>query len=119
MLQLDIVAEFELDQTVLESTAESNEEFSCQTRGGAAKRGALGPFGLLVLADDGLTERTPVYFYVVKGSGGTVNTYFCADQTRCVLSFPLYLMLLDYEFMNHRIKTFKTRSSHLINCLNS
>ncbi|KAM5572818.1 hypothetical protein ABKV19_012731 [Rosa sericea] len=80
--QLDIVAEFELDQKVVESAAESNEEFSCQTSGGAAKRGALGPFGLLVLADDSLSERTPVYFYVVKGSGGTVNTYFCADQTR-------------------------------------
>ncbi|KAL6181963.1 hypothetical protein ACLB2K_048610 [Fragaria x ananassa] len=84
--QLDIVAEFELDQTVLESTAESNEEFSCQTSGGAGKRGALGPFGLLVLADEGLTERTPVYFYVVKGSGGTVNTYFCADQTRSTVA---------------------------------
>lgn len=89
---MDIVAEFELDQKVVESAAESNEEFSCQTSGGAAKRGALGPFGLLVLADDSLSERTPVYFYVVKGSGGTVNTYFCADQTRCVLRFLLYLI---------------------------
>ncbi|PRQ18113.1 Acid beta-fructofuranosidase 2, vacuolar [Rosa chinensis] len=79
--RLDIVAEFELDQKVIESAAESNKEFSCQTSGGAAKLGALGPFGLVVLADDCLSERTdPVYFYVVKGSGGTVNTYFCADQ---------------------------------------
>lgn len=80
--QLDIVAEFELDKKALESAAESNEEFSCQTSGGAAKRGALGPFGLLLLADSSLSEHTPVFFYVAKGSGGTVNTYFCADQTR-------------------------------------
>lgn len=89
ILQLDIVAEFELDKKALESAAESNEEFSCQTSGGAAKRGALGPFGLLLLADSSLSEHTPVFFYVAKGSGGTINTYFCADQTRYILSFSL------------------------------
>lgn len=79
---MDIVAEFELDKKVLESVAESNEAFSCNTSGGAAKRGALGPFGLLVLADESLSEQTPVYFYVAKGPGGIVDTFFCADQTR-------------------------------------
>ncbi|EEF29810.1 acid beta-fructofuranosidase [Ricinus communis] len=80
--QLDIVAEFELDKKVLANAAESNEEFSCKTSRGAAHRNALGPFGLLVLADESLAEQTPVYFYVAKGKNGTLKTFFCTDQKR-------------------------------------
>ncbi|KAK7389286.1 hypothetical protein VNO78_24152 [Psophocarpus tetragonolobus] len=80
--QLDIVAEFEIDKESLEKTVESNEEYTCSTSGGAAQRGALGPFGLLVLADDGLSESNPVYFYVTKGSNGNLKTSFCSDQSR-------------------------------------
>lgn len=80
--QLDIVAEFEIDKNVLENTAETNEEFSCSTSHGAAHRSALGPFGLLVLADESLAEHTPVYFYVTKGFNGTLKTFFCTDQSR-------------------------------------
>nr|AFR69121.1 vacuolar invertase [Manihot esculenta] len=80
--QLDIVAEFELDKDALMKTAESTEEFSCKTSRGAAHRSALGPFGLLVLADDSLAEQTPVYFYINKGSNGTFKTFFCTDQSR-------------------------------------
>ena len=83
MQQLDIVAEFEIDKEDLEKTrAQSNAEYNCGTSGGAAQRGALGPFGLLVLADQGLSEYTPVYFYVVKGSDGHLKTSFCSDQSR-------------------------------------
>ncbi|KAK7309037.1 hypothetical protein RJT34_05459 [Clitoria ternatea] len=84
--QLDIVAEFEIDKEALENTSQSNEEYKCGTSGGAAKRGALGPFGLLVLADDKLSEYTPVYFYVVKGSDGHLKTSFCSDQSRSSLA---------------------------------
>ncbi|GAV85479.1 Glyco_hydro_32N domain-containing protein/Glyco_hydro_32C domain-containing protein/DUF3357 domain-containing protein [Cephalotus follicularis] len=80
--QLDIIAEFELDKEGLKRTAEANVEFSCSTSGGAAQRGALGPFGLLVLADDGLSEQTPVYFYIAKGTDGNLKTFFCTDQSR-------------------------------------
>ncbi|KAK9203536.1 hypothetical protein WN943_013791 [Citrus x changshan-huyou] len=80
--QLDIVAEFELDKAALEKTAESNVEFSCSSSEGSAERGALGPFGLLVLADDSLSEQTPVYFYIAKGKDGSLKTYFCTDQSR-------------------------------------
>ncbi|XP_020217882.1 acid beta-fructofuranosidase isoform X2 [Cajanus cajan] len=79
--QLDIVAEFEIDKEALEKTVESNMEYKCSTSGGAAERGALGPFGLLVLADDDLSEYTPTYFYVVKGSDGHLKTFFCSDQS--------------------------------------
>lgn len=81
--QLDIVAEFEVDKKALEETAKANyTEFSCSTSGGAVQRGALGPFGLLVLADDIRSEQTPVYFYIVKGSDGNLKTFFCTDQSR-------------------------------------
>ncbi|XP_027361084.1 acid beta-fructofuranosidase isoform X2 [Abrus precatorius] len=84
--QLDIVAEFDIDKESLEKTAESNVEYKCGSSGGAAARGALGPFGLLVLADDGLSEYTPVYFYVVKGSDGHLKTSLCSDQSRSSLA---------------------------------
>lgn len=82
MVQLDIIAEFELDKKALESASEDNVEFSCSTSGGAAQRNALGPFGLLVLADESLAEQTPVYFYVAKGTNGALKTFWCADQSR-------------------------------------
>ena len=95
MQQLDIVAEFEIDKEALEKTAQSNVAYECSTSGGAAHRGALGPFGLLVLADDGLSEYTPVYFYVTKGSNGYLQTSICSDQTRyCTTCFELEAMLL-------------------------
>lgn len=92
MQQLDIVAEFEIEKEALENTPQSNVEYMC---GGASERGALGPFGLLVLADDGLSEYTSVYFYVVKGSDGLVQTSFCSDQSRYFhLDVVLFLLSL-------------------------
>ncbi|GKV38090.1 hypothetical protein SLEP1_g46036 [Rubroshorea leprosula] len=80
--QLDIIAEFEIDKEALDKAAETDEKFSCEKSGGAADRGALGPFGILVLAEETLTEQTPVYFYIVKGTGGTFRTFFCTDNSR-------------------------------------
>ncbi|KAL8534279.1 hypothetical protein ACS0TY_010329 [Phlomoides rotata] len=82
--QLDIVASFEMDK---EAMGEEEEEedvlaYDCTTSGGAATRGVLGPFGILVLADDALAEFTPIYFYVAKGPNGTLDTHFCADELR-------------------------------------
>jgi len=82
MKQLDIVAEFEIDKKALEKTGQSNKEYKCSTSGGSTERGTIGPFGLLVLADDDLSEYTPTYFYVVKGSHGQLKTSFCSDQSR-------------------------------------
>ncbi|KAL2595218.1 hypothetical protein AAZV13_11G028100 [Glycine max] len=84
--QLDIVAEFEIDKEALEKTGQSNKEYKCSTSGGATERGAIGPFGLLVLADDDLSEYTPTYFYVVRGSDGQLKTSFCSDQSRSSLA---------------------------------
>ncbi|KAK8490991.1 hypothetical protein V6N13_139794 [Hibiscus sabdariffa] len=80
--QLDIIAEFEVDKEALKKANGVHLSFSCKSSGGAAERGALGPFGLLVLADESLSEQTPVYFYIGKSSDGKLNTFFCNDLSR-------------------------------------
>ncbi|KAB1210851.1 Beta-fructofuranosidase, soluble isoenzyme I [Morella rubra] len=77
--QLDIYAEFEIESLgIFEKTNE--EEGGCI--GGAAGRSSLGPFGLLVIADETLSELTPIYFLPSNTSDGSTTTYFCADETR-------------------------------------
>uniref|UniRef100_A0A7N0V9B9 Uncharacterized protein n=1 Tax=Kalanchoe fedtschenkoi TaxID=63787 RepID=A0A7N0V9B9_KALFE len=80
--QLDLVAEFEVHGDALESTTNTAEGYDCGSSGGSSQRGALGPFGLLVLSDARLVEQTPVYFYIAKGSDRKLRTFFCADQSR-------------------------------------
>jgi beta-fructofuranosidase len=81
--QLDIVAEFEVDRRAVAALNEADVGYNCSTSGGAAGRGALGPFGLLVLADRRrLREQTAVYFYVAKGPDGGLTTHFCQDESR-------------------------------------
>lgn len=81
-LQLDIVATFDIDTTTVEASLEADVGYNCTTSGGSSSRGVFGPFGLVVLAEDSLTEQTPVYFYIAKGTDGVANTYFCADQSK-------------------------------------
>ncbi|XP_062217918.1 sucrose:sucrose 1-fructosyltransferase-like [Phragmites australis] len=80
--QLDILAEFELDKHAVMAINEADVGYNCSTSGGAANRGALGPFGLLVLADNHRREQTAVYFYVAKGLDGRLTTHFCQDESR-------------------------------------
>ncbi|GJN02218.1 hypothetical protein PR202_ga19548 [Eleusine coracana subsp. coracana] len=80
--QLDIEAVFEVDASALEAVTEVDVVYNCSTSGGAAGQGLLGPFGLLVLADDDLTEQTAVYFYMAKGTDGRLKTFFCQDDLR-------------------------------------
>lgn len=85
MFQLDINAEFEIEKEAFDRISGSDELYRCNTSGGAAQRGGLGPFGLLVFADEKLTEQTPVYFYIVKGTDGHLKTFFCSDESRFVV----------------------------------
>ncbi|KAL8166534.1 hypothetical protein V2J09_008033 [Rumex salicifolius] len=84
--ELDIMAEFEVDQEALERLPGLDEQYSCSASGGSSRRGALGPFGLLVLSSDDLIEQTPVYFYIVKDTNGTLTTFFCTDVSRSSLA---------------------------------
>ncbi|CAM8993453.1 unnamed protein product [Rhodiola kirilowii] len=83
--QLDIEAEFEVDEESLKATVSEDDvdaDYICGDKLGAAStRGKLGPFGLLTIADEALTEFTPIYFYITK-INGTSKTWFCTDQTR-------------------------------------
>lgn len=81
-MQLDIVASFKLDEEAVEAAAVGDVGYDCPTSGGAANRGVLGPFGIVVLADNNLIELTPIYFYVTKGSNGKAEAHFCADELR-------------------------------------
>nr|CAB3487777.1 unnamed protein product [Digitaria exilis] len=80
--QLDIEAVFEVDAAAVEAVKEAEVGFNCSTSAGAAGRGMLGPFGLLVLADEHLSEQTAVYFYLAKGTDGSLKTFFCQDDLR-------------------------------------
>ncbi|KNA16664.1 hypothetical protein SOVF_087020 [Spinacia oleracea] len=80
--EIDITAEFEIEKEALESLPFSGEEYSCPDSKGATQRGALGPFGILILADKNLSEQTPVYFYIIKTFNGRFKTFFCTDLTR-------------------------------------
>ncbi|PIA35732.1 hypothetical protein AQUCO_03500232v1 [Aquilegia coerulea] len=80
--QLDITADFEIDNNALEGVMDADVGYNCTTSNGAYERSALGPFGLLVLANDGLSEQTAVYFYIAKGTDGYLKTFFCSDQSR-------------------------------------
>lgn len=88
---MDITATFEVDLASLDTVVEADLGYNCTTSGGAAKRGILGPFGLLVLADQKRSEQTPVYFYIAKGTNGTFHTYFCSDESRFVVLSLLFL----------------------------
>lgn len=90
-MQLDIEASFEVDKVALQGIIEADHVgFSCSTSGGAASRGILGPFGVVVIADQTLSELTPVYFYISKGADGRAETHFCADQTRFASIFSIW-----------------------------
>lgn len=80
-MQLDIVATFEIDKETLKE-ANPQVGYNCTNGGGAAGRGALGPFGIIVFADKSLSELTPIYFYIAMGTDGRAETHFCEDQSR-------------------------------------
>ncbi|KAJ6688607.1 ACID BETA-FRUCTOFURANOSIDASE 4 VACUOLAR [Salix koriyanagi] len=82
--QLDIFAEFEIEMV----SETKHEKYGC--RGGAVDRSNLGPFGLLVIADQTLSELTPIFFRPVNTTEGTVETYFCADETRSSEASDVY-----------------------------
>jgi beta-fructofuranosidase len=77
--QLDIFAEFEIESLISKGIV-SNDTINCGS--GSADRSAFGPFGILAIADDTLSEQTPVYFRLSNTSLGDSTTFFCVDETR-------------------------------------
>uniref|UniRef100_A0ACD5UCI6 Uncharacterized protein n=2 Tax=Avena sativa TaxID=4498 RepID=A0ACD5UCI6_AVESA len=112
--QLDIEAVFHVDvdapAAATASVARADASYNCSASAGAAGRGLLGPFGLLVLADEALSEQTAVYFYLAKGAGGRLSTHFCQDSFRSSRANDLvkavygsFVPVLDGEDLSVRI----------------
>uniref|UniRef100_A0ACD5UU21 Uncharacterized protein n=2 Tax=Avena sativa TaxID=4498 RepID=A0ACD5UU21_AVESA len=112
--QLDIEAVFHVDvdasAVATTSVAGAGESYNCSASAGAAGRGLLGPFGLLVLADEGLSEQTAVYFYLAKRADGRLSTHFCQDAFRSSRANDLvkavygsFVPVLDGEDLSVRI----------------
>ncbi|XP_020276841.1 6(G)-fructosyltransferase-like [Asparagus officinalis] len=80
--QLDIEAEFVIKKEELELAIQADVNYNCSTSDGASQRGLLGPFGLLVLANQDLSEQTATYFYVGRGTDGSLQTHLCQDELR-------------------------------------
>ncbi|KAJ0960235.1 hypothetical protein J5N97_001947 [Dioscorea zingiberensis] len=80
--QLDISAEFEVESSSLVEAMEADVGYNCSMSAGAAGRGVLGPFGLIVLADEDLSEQTAIYLYIARGIDGGLSTFFCLDELR-------------------------------------
>lgn len=80
---------------------EETNEANGGCRGGAVDRSSLGPFGLLVIADETLSELTPIYFRPTNRSDGGLVTYFCADERRyaCFLDSSLLAYSLIVQFL--------------------
>ncbi|XBH64761.1 hypothetical protein VPH35_118459 [Triticum aestivum] len=82
--------------------------FSSSESADAAGWGFLGPFGLLVLVDDGLSEQTAVYLYLVKSADGKLSTHFCQVAFRSLKTNVLvkavygsFVPVLDGEICKH------------------
>ncbi|BBN15995.1 beta-fructofuranosidase [Marchantia polymorpha subsp. ruderalis] len=74
------------------------------SRTGAAHRGYLGPFGVLVLADEQLQEQTAVFFYLQVLKDGTWKGLICSDQSRSSMQddvdktvYGTYVRVLESE----------------------
>ncbi|KAH9313780.1 hypothetical protein KI387_022407, partial [Taxus chinensis] len=109
-LDIELVLEFP-SQDTLRNVMEADVIYNCSTSGGAAGRGVLGPFGLLVLADKNRSEQTAVYFYIAKAVDGQIKTFFCLDEIRSSHASDLILrihgssvpVLLDEKTISSRI----------------
>ncbi|KAK9131213.1 hypothetical protein Sjap_011700 [Stephania japonica] len=85
--QADVEVTFELSKMgkieEIDSNGLMNPQHLCSQKGAAVK-GSVGPFGLLVLASKSLEERTAVFFRVFKSQNKYV-VLMCSDQSRSSL----------------------------------
>ncbi|XP_047329054.1 beta-fructofuranosidase, insoluble isoenzyme CWINV6-like [Impatiens glandulifera] len=85
--QADVEASFKFGN--LETAEDLDEKdlvdapLLCSSRR-ASMRGAIGPFGLIVLASEGLEEQTTIFFHVFK-NGAKYVVLMCSDQSRSSL----------------------------------
>ncbi|MCO5596920.1 hypothetical protein L7F22_050991 [Adiantum nelumboides] len=86
--QLDLEVDFLLPELKQAENLEVNAsivQHLCSERG-SSRTGAVGPFGLLVMASEDQSEQTAVFFYIVSNGSGSYNALVCSDQSRSSLS---------------------------------
>ncbi|GMN36965.1 hypothetical protein TIFTF001_006435 [Ficus carica] len=84
---------------------------------GASENGSVGPFGLLVLASNGLKEYTAVFFRIFKYQAKYV-VLFCSDQSRSSLNQDNdksnYGAFLDVDLVNNETLSLRSLIDHSI-----
>ncbi|GMQ08313.1 hypothetical protein CsSME_00052099 [Camellia sinensis var. sinensis] len=82
--QADVEIVFEmpkLDKVELLDPSWTNPQLLCSQKG-ASVGGEVGPFGLMVLASEGLQEFTAVFFRIFKDQNKKFVVLMCGDQSR-------------------------------------
>lgn len=83
-VQLDVEVVFEYPDVSNVGAVTDEAKFNAldSSQDGYEHCGMFGPFGLLVLTDEGFQEQTAVFFYIAQSSDGQWTTRFCNDQSR-------------------------------------
>ncbi|CAN6465207.1 unnamed protein product [Victoria cruziana] len=84
-----------------------NPQLICSQKGAAVK-GGVGPFGLLVLASKGFEEQTAVFFHVYNRPKGKPLVIMCSDQSKSTTlekdeDLTTYGGFVDVDISNGRI----------------
>ncbi|WCJ39508.1 Beta-fructofuranosidase insoluble isoenzyme 1 [Euphorbia peplus] len=94
----------------------TNPQLLCSKMGHSVKSG-LGPFGLLVLASEGMREYTSVFFRIFKDHNNKFVVLMCSDQSRSSLA-PNYDKTTYGAFLNvnplHEELSLRTLIDHSI-----
>ncbi|KAL4290413.1 hypothetical protein GQ457_14G006960 [Hibiscus cannabinus] len=106
--QADVDVSFEIadiEKAEVLKPSWTNPQLLCSQKGASVK-GRLGPFGLLVLASDGLKENTAVFFRIFKSHNKYV-VLMCSDQSRSSLNQDndktTYGAFLDVDIQHQKL----------------
>ncbi|KAE9599813.1 putative glycosidase [Lupinus albus] len=110
--QVDVEVLFELPELESAEWLDGNEvdpELLCSEEY-ASKSGTIGPFGLLALASEDLTEKTAIFFRIYRTPNG-YKCLMCSDESRSSLRQDLNKRTYATTFdIDPNIKTISLRS---------
>ncbi|KAL6644294.1 hypothetical protein ACP70R_015902 [Stipagrostis hirtigluma subsp. patula] len=119
-LQADVEAVFEIPSLAAAEKFDPSWELDAQRlcgEKGAAVRGGVGPFGLIVLASGDLREYTAVFFRVFKHVG-TYKVLMCTDLTRSStrpgVYKPPYGGFVEMDIEEHKTISLRTLIDHSV-----
>lgn len=86
VLQADVEVTFEIsnfEKAEVLDQSWTDPQILCSNKD-ASVDGSLGPFGLLVLASEGLQEYTAVFYRIYKSHNNKYVVLMCSDQSRFI-----------------------------------